>query len=311
MLLQKLLGYYGIGKFLSSDAPSKLVDFAKGLPIVSDLMGKYLGTNLTSAEREQNAFNASEAEKQRSWTEHMNNTQYQRNVQDMRLAGLNPGMMYGSAGATSTPSGASASSGSVSSGSMSDIVNLLTLPAMIKNMNAQTKNLLASAKNTDAKTDTELLLQAMHRITIQFMPDMKMAELDNLLQQYENMVADFGVKQATKREINSRAQAQEITNKYLDAQERNKLHNLIKEGSKLDADARLANASAFFTEVQSNFAKQNGFLMSSSDALLIVTYIADLLGISKGQIKEVISKSAGKLKDFGSMYPDAASGLHD
>lgn len=282
----------------------------KGNP-VTNLLKHYTGTGLTESELEQNQINIDEAAKQRAWTEQMDNTKYQRSVQDMKDAGLNPGLMYGSAGVSSAPSGSAASGSSAGVGSMSDLVNLLTLPAVIKNMNAQTKNLLANAKNTDAKTDTERLLQEMHRITIQFMPNMKMAELDNLLQQYENMVADFGVKQATKREINSRAQAQEIVNKYLDAQERNKLHNLIKEGSKLDADARLSNASAFFTEVQAQFAKKNGFLMSSSDALLVITYIADLLGISKEQVKEVISKSGQKLKEFGSMYPDAASGMHD
>lgn len=279
--------------------------------LAMSLLGKYAGTNMTGSEYDVARINVDEAAKQRAWTEQMDNTKYQRSVQDMKDAGLNPGLMYGSAGAASAPSGSAASGSSAGAGSLSDIVNLLTLPAVIKNMNAQTTNLLASAKNTEAKTDTERLLQDIHRITIQFMPDMKMAELDNLLQQYENMVADFGVKQANKREINSRAQAQEIVNKYLDAQERNKLHNLIKEGSKLDADARLSNASAFFTEVQAQFAKKNGFLMSSSDALLVITYIADLLGISKENVKEVISKSGQKLKEFGSMYPDAASGMHD
>ena len=138
MLLQKLLGYFGIGKFLSSGGLNKVTDFARGLPIVKDLMGKYLGTNLTTAEREQNAFNASEAEKQRAWTEQLDNTKYQRSVQDMTSAGLNPALMYGSAGVSSAPSGSAASSGSVGSGSLSDIVNLALLPFTIRQMEAQT-----------------------------------------------------------------------------------------------------------------------------------------------------------------------------
>lgn len=54
-------------------------------------------------------FNSSEAQKQRDFEERMSNTAYQRAVQDMQLAGLNPMLLYSQGGATS-PSGMSASS---------------------------------------------------------------------------------------------------------------------------------------------------------------------------------------------------------
>lgn len=80
--------------------------------LATSASARYLGTSLTDADREANAFTANEAQKTRDWETEMSNTAYQRQVVDMLQAGVNPALMYGGSGAggASTPSGVSASS---------------------------------------------------------------------------------------------------------------------------------------------------------------------------------------------------------
>lgn len=61
-------------------------------------------------QQQSQAFNAEEAAKTRDWQTQMSNTAYQRSRQDMEKAGLNPILAAG-AGGSSTPSGATASTG--------------------------------------------------------------------------------------------------------------------------------------------------------------------------------------------------------
>lgn len=70
--------------------------------------------NFTQSTLEQQmAFNREEAQKNRDWQEYMSNTAYQRAVEDMKKAGINPIFAYQMGGAsTGTGSSASMSSGS-------------------------------------------------------------------------------------------------------------------------------------------------------------------------------------------------------
>lgn len=82
------------------------------LDFAGDLFSAYSSHREAEMSRD---WNESEAAKKREWDERMANTQYQRTVADLNAAGLSPMLAY-SKGATSLPSGATASGGAVGQG---------------------------------------------------------------------------------------------------------------------------------------------------------------------------------------------------
>lgn len=126
-------------------------DYSEMQDTIGSAKDKYLGTGLTSAEQEANAFSAQEAQKARDWEEYMSNTSYQRMVTDMQKAGVNPAMAM-SSGQIGTPSSPSPSSVSPAGGNMSDLMSILMLPHQIKNITAQTENIQADTQKKSAET---------------------------------------------------------------------------------------------------------------------------------------------------------------
>lgn len=75
------------------------------------IIGGYMNNQANAKmQAETNAFNAAEAQKTRDWQTNMSNTAHQREMADLRAAGLNP-ILASKFQGSSTPSGATASGG--------------------------------------------------------------------------------------------------------------------------------------------------------------------------------------------------------
>lgn len=94
-------------------------------------------------------FQSEEAEKQRDWYETMSNSAYQRAVEDMRAAGINPILAYQQGGAASSGTGVAAGSAAAYTATGGD-----TLAGTIEAVAA----LIGSLKSSGSKTSDAIRL---------------------------------------------------------------------------------------------------------------------------------------------------------
>lgn len=109
------------------------------------------GGALTNAQVGMNAFNSQEAAIQRGWEERMSNTAFQRQVEDMKAAGINPALVMSGSGA-STPSGSSAS------GSLVGMPNVNLLQLLLDRIRVRNESRLSrvQSKSIQEKTAAEV-----------------------------------------------------------------------------------------------------------------------------------------------------------
>lgn len=95
---------------------------ATGIVNVAQGLEDFLGIGQSSA-RGQNEIN-------REFQERMSNTAYQRGMEDMKKAGLNPLLMMNGSSSASTPSGSSGFQGANTAKAMMGVVNMIANVAM-------------------------------------------------------------------------------------------------------------------------------------------------------------------------------------
>ena len=153
--------------------------------------------HLTGAQREANAFTAQQnqaamdfeagqARQQMDFQREMADSQWQRGVQDMQAAGLNPALAYGQGGAVA-PSGAMASGSAGSSVdpgrgmSLSDMLQVVSFKKQMKLLDAQANAANANANQSNAnanKTNIEASwIDSLNNAKVQSV--MKSMELDD------------------------------------------------------------------------------------------------------------------------------------
>lgn len=87
-------------------------DFSSGVSAIGGSLFLPAQNQMMEEDRNQRQqFNSDQAYFDRMWQEHMSSTSYQRQVADMKAAGINPMLLIQKAGGASTPGGAVASTG--------------------------------------------------------------------------------------------------------------------------------------------------------------------------------------------------------
>lgn len=216
----------GLAAFLGHQAKNFLTKSGLGKQLTSGLdnfIAGNTGARLTDAQREQNEFNAMEAEKNRMFQQEMSNTAYQRQVEDMKAAGVNPALaMSGSASGASTPSGSAASSGSVQpTMSMSDMMQIAMMPLQMKMMKEQVRG---EALGNDMKEIDLQFLGKEHEIGLAYTS----SQIDSLKSSLQNDKVQRALWRAgiSEKEANIALTVEKAISEHIDNETRAQLNQL-------------------------------------------------------------------------------------
>ena len=237
----------------------KLISWFSGEGRFKSWADSVTGAHLSGAQNEANAFTADQAQKQMDFQQTMRDTQYQSAVADMRAAGVNPALMYGSgANGNSAMSGSMASSVAPGSASL-DPVGLLGQIANLYLVNSQ-KRLIDSEVNKNV-AETDLTKQNIVKAG---------AEIQNI--------------KANVRKLGFESDAQEVVNKYLD-----RIQNVTLQNMTLEGDVLAANWTKIQQEISNLNTEQMKILQDITESKERVNLLLTQESLNEAQVNEVLA----------------------
>lgn len=220
-------------------------------------------------------FNKNEAEKNRDWQTNMANTSYQRAVEDMKAAGLNPMLAIsspGGFGGASTPSGAQAS---ISNVDFSAMINALT---NVRAQNSQADLNDTAARLNEQKAITEevarrekevnILLKGSQVETETFKQNYLAAQTNSEKEKILNMYAvrnnlDANTKKAIAsamldiEELETRKKDYGRTEAGLKDRHEANTHSSLTSAIGTQVDRTVRGVKEFFSDIGDSFKKIN------------------------------------------------------
>lgn len=187
---------------------------------IGAISGIWGANQSASAVAANNKFQAEQAQIQRDWQERMSNTAHQREVADLRAAGLNP--ILAANGGSSTPSGAMPSS-SAYTGYAQDMALGANAGTAVAQQRMQEKLAAEQRRNIAADTQVKLATAAKENTIAEFTGMQMLANVANLFGNVENLRSQVNYRDNALT-ANTRADTQ-LKESTIDLQESNRLLN--------------------------------------------------------------------------------------
>lgn len=218
-----------------------------------------------------------EAEKNRKWQEYMSNTSHQREVKDLRAAGLNPILSAGGGGA-STPSG--------------------NVAPVMDAIGAGVNSANAARLTSIAKDKAVAEIQNIHADTAKKGSDVKLNEqlAANAAAQHENILADTSAKRTSERIASDQSGVRIELDRALTAKTEAERHAALVNSSKAQLEKEYVQLQSIRTKYE-NMLKREEVDVETSKAGRVMRRIDRVMSTIKNilqPISDFIPKPGGK-----------------